>query len=139
MRFLLLFGLTSPYFPDLLFSSGHRGHTFHISAVDALVRTMQRAESRISAVISKKLDDFEPEYDWTTRTTENQASLYIFQLVSWLTTVVDSLDIEEKFKNAAYRNAMIHVSNLFMVSWACMFRVLVGSWIFRESGQEFEF
>ncbi|CAE6443190.1 unnamed protein product [Rhizoctonia solani] len=94
--------------------AGHRGHTFHISAADALGRTLQRAESRISAVISKKLDDFEPEYDWTTRTTETQASLYIFQLVSWLTTVVDSLDIEDWFKAAAYRNAMIHVSNLFM-------------------------
>ncbi|KAG8716234.1 hypothetical protein FRC11_006628 [Ceratobasidium sp. 423] len=94
--------------------SGHRGHTFHISAGEALERTLQRAESRISAVIAKKLDDFEPEYDWTTRTTETQASLYIFQLVSWLTTVVDSLDIEDRFKAAAYRNAMIHVSNLFM-------------------------
>ncbi|CAE6388135.1 unnamed protein product [Rhizoctonia solani] len=94
--------------------SGHRGHTFHISATDALGRTLQRAESRISAVIAKKLDDFEPEYDWTTRTAETQASLYIFQLVSWLTTVVDSLDIEDRFKAAAYRNAMIHVSNLFM-------------------------
>ncbi|ELU45514.1 rsec15 [Rhizoctonia solani AG-1 IA] len=96
--------------------SGHRGHTFHISATEALGRTLQRAESRISAVIAKKLDDFEPEYDWTTRTTETQASLYIFQLVSWLTTVVDSLDVEDRFKTAAYRNAMIHVSNLFMVS-----------------------
>jgi hypothetical protein len=67
-------------------------------------------------VIAKKLDDFEPEYDWTARTAETQASLYIFQLVSWLTTVVDSLDIEDRFKAAAYRNAMIHVSNLFMVS-----------------------
>ncbi|KAH7343400.1 exocyst complex component, sec15 subunit [Rhizoctonia solani] len=94
--------------------AGHRGHTFHISAADALGRTLQRAETRISAVISKKLDDFEPEYDWTTRTTETQASLYIFQLVSWLTTVVDSLDIEDRFKATAYRNAMIHVSNLFM-------------------------
>ncbi|CEL63695.1 Exocyst complex component 6B OS=Mus musculus GN=Exoc6b PE=2 SV=1 [Rhizoctonia solani AG-1 IB] len=94
--------------------SGHRGHTFHISATDALGRTLQRAESRISAVIAKKLDDFEPEYDWTARTAETQASLYIFQLVSWLTTVVDSLDIEDRFKAAAYRNAMIHVSNLFM-------------------------
>ncbi|QRW16378.1 exocyst complex component Sec15 [Rhizoctonia solani] len=94
--------------------SGHRGHTFHISATEALGRTLQRAESRISAVIAKKLDDFEPEYDWTTRTTETQASLYIFQLVSWLTTVVDSLDVEDRFKTAAYRNAMIHVSNLFM-------------------------
>ncbi|KAF8759780.1 Exocyst complex component [Rhizoctonia solani] len=72
------------------------------------------AESRISAVIAKKLDDFEPEYDWTTRTTETQASLYIFQLVSWLTTVVDSLTSKTGLKTAAYRNAMIHVSNLFM-------------------------
>ncbi|KAG8685194.1 hypothetical protein FRC09_014902 [Ceratobasidium sp. 395] len=94
--------------------AGHRGHTFHISAADALGRTLQRAESRISAVIAKKLDDFEPEYDWTTRTTETQASIYIFQLVSWLTTVVDSLDLEDRFKDVAYRNAMIHVSNLFM-------------------------
>ncbi|QRV87739.1 exocyst complex component Sec15 [Ceratobasidium sp. AG-Ba] len=94
--------------------AGHRGHTFHISASDALGRTFQRAESRISAVIAKKLDDFEPEYDWTTRTTEPQASIYIFQLVSWLTAVVGSLDLEDRFKDAAYRSAMIHVSNLFM-------------------------
>lgn len=99
-------------------SAGHRGHSFHISAADALGRTLQRAESRISAVIAKKLDDFEPEYDWTTReanTHPQEASIYIFQLVSWLTTVVDSLDVEDRFKDAAYRNAMIHVSNLFMV------------------------
>ncbi|KAB5596325.1 Exocyst complex component Sec15 [Ceratobasidium theobromae] len=97
--------------------AGHRGHSFHISAADALGRTLQRAESRISAVIAKKLDDFEPEYDWTTReanTHPQEASIYIFQLVSWLTTVVDSLDVEDRFKDAAYRNAMIHVSNLFM-------------------------
>ena len=43
-----------------MYSSGHRGHTFHISATEALGRTLQRAESRISAVIAKKLDDFEP-------------------------------------------------------------------------------
>ncbi|KAI6130366.1 rsec15 [Pisolithus croceorrhizus] len=50
-------------------------------------------------------------YAWTPQTREGTPSMYLYELMNWLTTVVDSLVIKESYKDdaykAAYRNFMI--------------------------------
>lgn len=42
-------------------------------------------------------------------------SMYLYELVNWLTTVVDSLVVKEAYKNEAYKGAVTHVSECLIV------------------------
>lgn len=68
-------------------------------------------------LISSKLDQcFElSEYDWTPKTCETSPSMYLYELVNWLTTVVDSLVIKETYKEDAYKGAMGYIAECLMV------------------------
>lgn len=68
-------------------------------------------------LISSKLDQcFElSEYDWTPTTRETSPSMYLYELVNWLTTVVDSLVIMETYKEDAYKGAMGYIAECLMV------------------------
>jgi hypothetical protein len=69
------------------------------------------------SLINSKLDDFFglSEYDWTPATRENAPSMYLYELVNWLTTVVDSLQISDSYKDEAYRAATAYIEQSFMV------------------------
>ena len=41
--------------------------------------------------------------------------MYLYELVSWLTTVVDSLAIKDAYKDEAYRGAVTHIAESLMV------------------------
>ncbi len=55
------------------------------------------------------------------RTTRDALDEQHSGLVFSVVVLVDSLDLEDRFKDVAYRNAMIHVSNLFMVGSFILF------------------
>ena len=42
--------------------------------------------------------------------------MYLYELVNWLTTVVDSLQISEPYKDEAYRAATAFIAQSLMVS-----------------------
>src|SRR6202044_517454 len=56
------------------------------------------------------------EYDWTPNTRETSPSMYLYELVNWLTTVVDSLVIKETYKEEAYKGALGYIVECLMVS-----------------------
>lgn len=43
-------------------------------------------------------------------------SMYLYELVNWLTTVVDSLAIKEVYKDEAYRGAVSYIAECLIVS-----------------------
>ena len=71
----------------------------------------------MSEVINSKLDQcFElSEYDWTPSSRETSPSMYLYELVNWLTTVVDSLAIKESYREDAYKGALGYISECLMV------------------------
>jgi len=71
----------------------------------------------MTSLIFSKLDQcFElSEYDWTPKTRETSPSMYLYELVNWLTTVVDSLVIKETYKEDAYKGAMGYIADCLMV------------------------
>ena len=42
--------------------------------------------------------------------------MYLYELVNWLTTVVDSLVIKDAYKEDAYKSAVAYIAGCFMVS-----------------------
>jgi hypothetical protein len=70
----------------------------------------------MSGLINSKLDQcFElSEYDWTPNSREASPSMYLYELVNWLTTVVDSLVIKETYKEEAYKGALGYITDCLM-------------------------
>ncbi|KAA1466700.1 exocyst complex component sec15 subunit [Dentipellis sp. KUC8613] len=96
--------------------STQRGGTIRLTAATSFGATLTRALARINELITSKLDDFFElsEYDWTAKTREAEPSMYLYELVNWLTTVVDSLVIKETYKDEAYRGAVAYISQCLM-------------------------
>jgi hypothetical protein len=71
----------------------------------------------MATLIASKLDQcFElSEYDWTPLQRETSPSMYLYELVNWLTTVVDSLTIKESYKEESYRGALGYINDCLMV------------------------
>ena len=44
--------------------------------------------------------------------------MYLYELVNWLTTIVDSLVIKEVYKDEAYKGALQYIADCLMVSRA---------------------
>ncbi|KAK7061897.1 exocyst complex component SEC15 [Favolaschia claudopus] len=96
--------------------SSHRGGSITLTASTSFESTLTRALARITGLISSKLDDFFElsEYDWTPSNRENAPSMYLYELVNWLTTVVDSLVIKEAYKDEAYKGAVSYIAECLM-------------------------
>jgi len=96
--------------------SAQRGGTIRLTAAASFKKTQTRASSRITSLINSKLDDFFglSEYDWTPAAREDAPSMYLYELVNWLTTVVDSLQISESYKDEAYRAATAYIAQCLM-------------------------
>lgn len=41
--------------------------------------------------------------------------MYLYELVNWLTTVVDSLALKDTYKDEAYKGAVGYIAESFMV------------------------
>ena len=103
---------------NVVTSSTQRGGVIRLTAPDSFEGTISRSRARMSGLISSKLDQcFElSEYDWTPNTRETSPSTYLYELVNWLTTVVDSLVIKETYKEEAYKGALGYIVECLMVS-----------------------
>ena len=77
-------------------------------------------------MIQSKLDQcFElSEYDWTPNSRETSPSMYLYELVNWLTTVVDSLIIKESYKEESYKGALGYITDCLMVRTVFVFSVM---------------
>ncbi|KIP10689.1 hypothetical protein PHLGIDRAFT_494456 [Phlebiopsis gigantea 11061_1 CR5-6] len=93
--------------------SSQRGGTIRVNASKAISSTLSRALARVNASITSKLDDFFglSEYDWTPSTRETGPSMYLYELVNWLTTVVDTLVIQDAYKDDAYKSAVDYLAD----------------------------
>ncbi|KAJ7682603.1 rsec15 [Mycena polygramma] len=96
--------------------SSQRGGTITLTASASFENTLSRALARITGLITSKLDDFFglSEYDWTPQGREDAPSMYLYELVNWLTTVVDSLVIKEVYKDEAYKGAVSYIAECLM-------------------------
>ncbi|KAN0128553.1 Exocyst complex subunit Sec15-like domain containing protein [Lactarius tabidus] len=93
-----------------------RGGTIRLTAATSFRKTQSRATTRITSLINLKLDDFFglSEYVWTPAARENAPSMYLYELVNWLTTVVDSLQISDANKQEAYHAAAAYIAQCLM-------------------------
>ncbi|KZV70296.1 exocyst complex component sec15 subunit [Peniophora sp. CONT] len=93
-----------------------RGGTVRITAAPAFAEALVQARARIAAVIASKLDDFFglSEYDWTPAQKDTVPSMYLTELVAWLSTVVDSLQLKSEYKDEAYKEALAYISRCLM-------------------------
>jgi len=103
----------------LLVRSAQRGGIISLNASTSFAATLSRALERITGLITSKLDDFFElsEYDWTPKSREDSPSMYLYELVNWLTTVVDSLVIKDAYKDEAYKGAVAYIADCFMVKF----------------------
>lgn len=89
-----------------------------MSASSAFDTVIAQSRQRMASLIQSKLDQcFElSEYDWTPNSRETSPSMYLYELVNWLTTVVDSLVIKETYKDESYKGALGYITDCLMVS-----------------------
>ena len=89
-----------------------------MTAATSFSETIKTANTRISSVIASKLDDFFElaDYDWTPKNREESPSMYLYELAHWLATVVDSLVVQEQYKNEAYKAAVQYIADCLIVS-----------------------
>ncbi|KAG8218663.1 exocyst complex subunit Sec15-like-domain-containing protein [Butyriboletus roseoflavus] len=95
--------------------STQRGGTIRLAS-SPFSEPFQQSQRRITALITSKLDDFFDlsEYDWTPQGREEMPSMYLYELVNWLTTVVDSLPLKDTYKDEAYKGAIGYIAECFM-------------------------
>ncbi|KAI0677043.1 rsec15 [Trametes maxima] len=104
--------------------SSQRGGTIRVMSAASFAATRNKALARVTEAMSSKLDDFFglSEYDWTPKTREDAPSMYLYELVNWLTTVVDSLALKDAYKEEAYRGAVGYIASCFMASIHILWR-----------------
>ncbi|KAI0245703.1 hypothetical protein BJV78DRAFT_1158429 [Lactifluus subvellereus] len=73
-------------------SGGRRGRWEGEKEKDVEEGTGTKTRPRATSLINSKFGDFS-DYDWMPATHEDVPSIYLYELVNWLTTVVDSLTI----------------------------------------------
>ena len=87
-----------------------------MKAAGSFIATRTKAIARITEAMSSKLELFGlSEYDWTSPTRQDSPSVYLYELVNWLTTVVDSLALKDTYKEEAYRGAVGYIASCFLV------------------------
>jgi exocyst complex component 6 len=98
-------------------SAVQRGGVVHIrNASGSFSKTLGVTLDRIPKVISKKVDDLLSEYEWTPQEPEGVPTPYLSTLFQWLTTVIDSLALDQKHKDKAYEGATAYINDFYMVS-----------------------
>ena len=86
------------------------------NASGSFLKTLGITLDRIPKVISKKVDDLLSEYEWTPLEPEGVPTPYLSTLFQWLTTVIDSLALDQKHKDKAYEGATAYINDFYMVS-----------------------
>ena len=93
------------------------GGDVYVRAGTSFSSTLKHAIARITSLITSKLDDFElAGYDPVPKQKAATASMYLYELVNWLTTVVDGLPIKDEYKDEAYKAAVQYIADILTVS-----------------------
>ncbi|CAM0140229.1 unnamed protein product [Umbelopsis sp. WA50703] len=114
------FESTCPDFEMLLMEtrSFHRAGPIQLRATSTFKETRQTAEKRIFRVVNLKLDEFLElsEYDWMAQERQDHPSPYLFDLVTFLTNVINAalLNLPESIKSLIYFDALDHLSHAMM-------------------------
>ncbi|KAH7887589.1 exocyst complex subunit Sec15-like-domain-containing protein [Phlebopus sp. FC_14] len=92
--------------------STQRGGTIRLAS-SPFSETFDRARKRIIALITSNLDELfdQSAYNWVPQAREETPSMYLYELVNWLTTVVDSLVIKDMYKDEAYKGAIGYIAD----------------------------
>ena len=85
------------------------------NANGSFTRTLGVTLDRIPKVISMKVNDLLSEYEWTPQEPEGVPTPYLSTLFQWLTTVIDSLSLDQKYKDKAYEGATAYINDFYMV------------------------
>ncbi|KAG8961089.1 hypothetical protein FRC03_005785 [Tulasnella sp. 419] len=101
--------------------AAHRGGTMILEATNAFGSLSERASIHLNSAITNKLSDFFDlaEYEWTPSRPDTTPSVYLYDMVMWLTGVIDGLAVTEEIKGTAYKAALEHIAG-------CMMNFLVG-------------
>lgn len=96
--------------------STQRGGLIRLSASKSFESTLSRSIKRLTGLINSKLDQsFEfSMYNWTPQKRESAPNMQLDELIGWLTTVVDSLAIQEQYKDEAYKGAFEYIADTLM-------------------------
>ncbi|KAF9520715.1 hypothetical protein BS47DRAFT_1323341 [Hydnum rufescens UP504] len=96
--------------------SSRRGGHIRLQSAKSFEATLKKTTDRIAELIKSKLNDFFElsEYDWTPPQADTRPRMYMEELYHWLMTVVDSLPLEDKYKDQAFKAAFDHVSSCLM-------------------------
>ncbi|KAF5363967.1 hypothetical protein D9756_000396 [Leucocoprinus leucothites] len=102
--------------PMLRNRSTQRGGLIRLSASKSFESTLSRSIKRLTGLINSKLDQsFEfSMYNWTPQKRESAPNMQLDELIGWLTTVVDSLAIQEQYKDEAYKGAFEYIADTLM-------------------------
>lgn len=96
--------------------TSRRGGHIHLQlSSTSFATTLAKAVSQLVGLIESKLSDvFDlSEYDWTPPDTDPRPRMQMEELYHWLMTVVDSLPLENKYKDQAFKAALDYVASGF--------------------------
>ena len=98
------------------------------TANESFSKALEATLNRIPKVISKKVDDLLSEYEWTPQEPEGVPTPYLSTLFQWLTTVIDSLALDTKYKDKAYEASTLYINDFYMVNMLHpgLFHLLMG-------------
>lgn len=98
----------------------HRGGKLRLDASSHFAATLDIAQARIDSAICGKLLEFIDleDMDWTPASAGRSASGYIYEMMGWLETMMESVLIllPRDTKMKAYRSAFVYISGELLVS-----------------------
>lgn len=96
--------------------STQRGGSIRLACRPSFTQTLQNALRRIEDIISSKLvESFEmSEYEWTPDSSSGGPSIYVIQMVMWLTTTMENMDLQDVYKNTVYQGAVQFIAENLM-------------------------
>ncbi|CAG7848707.1 SubName: Full=Related to secretory pathway protein (Exocyst complex protein Sec15) {ECO:0000313/EMBL:CCA69070.1} [Serendipita indica DSM 11827] len=90
-----------------------RGGSIRLGCRPVFAETLQLALKRIDEVLLVKLEsNFEmSDFEWTPSGSSGGPSLYMIQMIMWLTTNIDALSLQDIYKNNAYTTAIQYIAD----------------------------
>ncbi|KAG8948108.1 hypothetical protein FRC04_010020 [Tulasnella sp. 424] len=93
-----------------------RGGSIRLQSSSSFTALRSKSVSHLTAVVNDKLNDSMDmgEYDWTPKESDGTPSVYLFDMVNYLTTVVDTLAVRSEVKEDIYKGALSHIANILL-------------------------
>jgi len=93
-----------------------RGGSIRLQSSSSFSALHARSVAHLTVNVNAKLSDFfgMAEYDWTPKESDGTPSFYMWDMINWLTTVVDGLSVREEVKEQLYKGALAHTADSLM-------------------------